>query len=68
MNDSGAIQRPRRWDIPYSEEMMDADVDRVLSVPPFSELDPKRFRGQVTLDGIIKVHPANTYLDVSCFM
>jgi len=54
MNGSGAIQRPRRWDIPYSEEMTDADVDRVLSVPPFSELDPKRFRGHVTLNGILK--------------
>jgi Fe-S-cluster-containing dehydrogenase component/CRP-like cAMP-binding protein len=54
MNGSGAIQRPQRWDIPYSDEMTDADVERILSAPPFSELDPKRFRGQVTLKGIIK--------------
>jgi Fe-S-cluster-containing dehydrogenase component/CRP-like cAMP-binding protein len=49
-----SIQRPERWSIPFSTEMTDADVDRMLTIEPFSKLDPKRFRGKVTLRGILQ--------------
>ncbi len=48
------IERPARWDVPFSDQMTDADVERLLSVRPFSDLDPERFRGKVTLAGILK--------------
>ena len=49
-----SIQRPERWSVPFSADMSDKDVDRILTVEPFSTLDPKRFRGKVTLRGILK--------------
>lgn len=48
------IERPGRWDRPFSESMTDADVDGLLLKPPFSRLDAGRFRGKFTLAGILK--------------
>lgn len=48
------LKRPQRWDVPLSEEMTDADVERVLAAEPFSKLDSSKFRGKVTLPGIIR--------------
>ena len=49
-----SIRRPERWSVPFSSEMNDADVDRLLTIPPFSEMDPNKFRGKITLPGILK--------------
>ena len=49
-----SIQRPERWAVPFSREMTDADVDRLLTIEPFASVDPTRFRGTVTLRGILK--------------
>ena len=49
-----SIQRPERWSVPFSTDMTEKDVDRLLTIEPFSELDPKRFRGKVTLRGILQ--------------
>ncbi len=49
-----SIERPERWNVPFSSEMTDTDVDRLLAIEPFSSLDPKRFRGKVTLRGILQ--------------
>lgn len=54
MADLRAIPRPQRWDVPYSPEMTDAEVDRLLNMEPFNQLDPKKFKGAVTLEGILK--------------
>jgi len=48
------IPRPERWDVPYSPDMTDDDVDRILAAPPFNGLDPNKFRGPISLRGIIK--------------
>jgi len=48
-----SIRRPERWGVPFSAEMTKADVDRVLTCAPFEKLDPKQFRGKVTLRGIL---------------
>jgi Fe-S-cluster-containing dehydrogenase component/CRP-like cAMP-binding protein len=49
-----SIQRPERWAVPFSTDMTDADVDRLLKIEPFASLDPSRFKGKVTLRGILK--------------
>ena len=33
---AAAISRPQRWDVPFGPDMTEADVDRVLGIPPFS--------------------------------
>lgn len=56
------IERPERWDVPFSRElnadgsadMSDDDVERILKTTLFANLDPEKFRGKVTLPGIIK--------------
>ncbi|MEZ6062876.1 MAG: hypothetical protein R3C19_21235 [Planctomycetaceae bacterium] len=34
------IERPARWDVPFSDRMTDADVERLLTIRPFSDLIP----------------------------
>ena len=41
---------------PFSPDMTDEDVQRILSVPPFNALDARRFRGKISLDWILKTH------------
>ncbi len=48
------IRRPERWSVPFSADMGDADVDRMLAIPPFSQLDPENFRGKITLRGLLQ--------------
>jgi len=52
--DTSTIQRPQRWDVPFSSTMSGGDVDRVLAMPPFSRLDPDRFSPRVPLRGILR--------------
>jgi Fe-S-cluster-containing dehydrogenase component/CRP-like cAMP-binding protein len=49
-----SIQRPERWSVPFSTEMTDADIDRLLAVKPLCDLDPTRFHGKFTLRGILQ--------------
>jgi Fe-S-cluster-containing dehydrogenase component/CRP-like cAMP-binding protein len=48
------IPRPQRWDVPFSDEMTDDVVERILSVAPFKDIDRKNFRAPITLEGIIQ--------------
>lgn len=50
------INRPDRWGVPFSDEMTDADVRRLLSLPLFShdQIDPDRFSNRIPLAGILK--------------
>src|SRR5439155_835309 len=56
------IQRPQRWDIPYWQEgslgarrreMTQADVDRILTVPPFSRIEPNKFPASTPYRGVL---------------
>jgi Fe-S-cluster-containing dehydrogenase component/CRP-like cAMP-binding protein len=47
------ISRPQRWDVPFSESMAEADVDRLLTIAPFSTVDPSRFPESIPFDGIL---------------
>jgi Fe-S-cluster-containing dehydrogenase component/CRP-like cAMP-binding protein len=48
------IRRPRRWDNPFSPAVSDADVDRVLSEKPFSEMDASKFPESASLRDIVR--------------
>ena len=50
----GIIPRPKRWDVPFSDDMTDADVERILAAPPFKDIDQSKFRGASNLGGILK--------------
>jgi len=47
------IPRPRRWDTPFSDEMDNIDVERILALDPFREMDRDRFPDSLPLAGII---------------
>jgi hypothetical protein len=51
---AAAIPKPRRWDVPFGPEMAEADVDHVLSLPPFNEIDPELFSKNTPLREIIR--------------
>ncbi len=47
------ISRPQRWDIPFGETMAEADVERLLTIKPFSTVDPTRFPATIPFRGIL---------------
>ena len=49
-----SIQRPERWNVPFSTEMTDIVLNRLLAIQPFNKLDPSRFKGKVTIRGILQ--------------
>lgn len=49
-----SIPPPQRWSQPFGEAMSERDVARILSMPPFAQMDPARFRAPVTLEGIVR--------------
>jgi len=49
-----SIPRPQRWDVPFSEDMTDGDVDRLLTIPPFSRMDQDSFPPTASLQGILR--------------
>ncbi|HEX4120337.1 MAG TPA: cyclic nucleotide-binding domain-containing protein [Verrucomicrobiae bacterium] len=48
------IDRPQRWDAAFDPDMLDAVVDALLSVPPFSLMQPKNFPAKLSLRDILK--------------
>lgn len=53
MVEAVTIQRPRRWDAPFSEDMDNVAVERVLALEPFRDMDRDRFPDTLSLAGII---------------
>ncbi|QDU01854.1 Iron-sulfur protein [Gimesia chilikensis] len=55
-----SVTRPRRWDKPFSleagseKEMTDTDVEELLQIPPFCEIDSSRFKRSLSLQEILK--------------
>lgn len=56
------IRRPQRWDVPFwrekpawesSDQMTEADVDRIVALPPFSKIDPSRFPPSMPYRGVL---------------
>ena len=54
MAQTQVIRRPKRWDNPFSPAVSDADVDRILSVKPFSEMDASKFPESASLRDILR--------------
>jgi len=53
MVEAVTIQRPRRWDSPFSDHMGNAEVERILSLDLFRDMDRDRFPETLSLAGII---------------
>lgn len=48
------IDKPQRWDSSFDPDMSEADVNRLLEIRPFCEMDPGKFSKRTPLRGIIK--------------
>lgn len=48
------VERPRRWDEPFGDTMRDEDVDQLLELPPFSDMDAAAFPSALPLREILK--------------
>ena len=48
------VERPQRWDAAFDPAMTDADVDRLFSIPPFSEMNPENFPKRTPLREVLK--------------
>jgi Fe-S-cluster-containing dehydrogenase component/CRP-like cAMP-binding protein len=48
------LERPQRWDAAFDPKMTDVDVDRLLSIPPFSKMRPENFPPRLQLRDILK--------------
>jgi Fe-S-cluster-containing dehydrogenase component/CRP-like cAMP-binding protein len=48
------IQRPQRWDNPFSADMSDADVGRILEIDLFRNVDAKNFPASTPLREIVR--------------
>jgi Fe-S-cluster-containing dehydrogenase component/CRP-like cAMP-binding protein len=48
------LNRPRRWDVPFSKETSDVDVRRLLGMPPFKDMNPESFPRSAQLADILK--------------
>lgn len=50
---SPILQRPQRWDASFDPEMSEADVDRLLSIAPFKDINAERFPKSLALRDIL---------------
>jgi Fe-S-cluster-containing dehydrogenase component/CRP-like cAMP-binding protein len=48
------LDRPGRWDASFDPEMSPADVSRILSLAPFSEMDASKFPKRLALADILQ--------------
>lgn len=51
---AASIRRPARWDVPFGERMSDHEVEQLMRVAPFSEMDQAKFPAALSLKGILK--------------
>ena len=54
MAKSVLIQQSRRWDNPFSADMTEADVDRILDIELFRNMDAEKFPASASLRDIIR--------------
>ncbi|MBL4775665.1 MAG: cyclic nucleotide-binding domain-containing protein, partial [Mariprofundus sp.] len=53
-NPSHKSSRPQRWDVPFDLDITTADVDRVLAIKPFCDIDQNKFPKAIPLPEIIR--------------
>lgn len=49
-----AIQRPERWDNPFIPDMSESEVDRIMDLDMFRDMDTSKFSETVSLRDIIR--------------
>ena len=54
MNEKVVNKRPERWRSPFSPDMAESDVDKILSLKPFSLMDSSQFSPSVSLKDIVR--------------
>ena len=54
MAEAVLIQRPQRWDNPFDSNMSEEDVDHLLTIEPFCDMDPAKFPPVAALRDIIR--------------
>lgn len=47
------LPRPHRWQVPLGPEMSEQDVDRLLTIAPFSQMDPTKFPPSASLRDLL---------------
>ncbi len=64
--DFKGITKPQRWDVPFWKERTESDVarqpyemtddvmDRIVSIPPFNQMQPDKFPAAIPLRGVIQ--------------
>src|SRR5436305_15219912 len=53
MPEALTFQRPQRWDASFDPDMTDAQVERLLSLAPFKDMNAERFPKRVSLRDIL---------------
>ena len=48
------LNRPKRWDVPFSADMSAMDVNGLLQIAPFKDMDPAGFPKSAQLHDILK--------------
>ncbi|MEQ8838222.1 MAG: cyclic nucleotide-binding domain-containing protein, partial [Lacipirellulaceae bacterium] len=48
-----AVSRPQRWDQPFSPSMRDVDVEHLLQLDPFAQIDAQRFPASLSLRDLL---------------
>ena len=48
------VERPQRWDVAFDPAMTDADVDRLMATPPFSNMPVEKFPKRTPLREILR--------------
>lgn len=46
-------RRPQRWETRFCDSMSERDVDQLLSLPPFRQMQPERFPAACSLRGLL---------------
>jgi Fe-S-cluster-containing dehydrogenase component len=49
-----AVKPPHRWDAPLDDAMREVDVDHLLQIQPFTQVDPTAFPAALSLRGILR--------------
>jgi len=48
------LPRPHRWHVPFGPAMSEQDVDRLLTIAPFSQMDPAKFPPSASLRDLLR--------------
>ncbi len=53
-SERSTLSRPRRWDVPFGDDMSDGDVDALLALPELASVEAGNFPAHISLRGILR--------------